>query len=309
MAKVESCPKTTVASSVETVEPLVRLFGVLLFCFFAYSAQAFVLPSSVGFSQSFDNDKNRYSALNFSLATPIQAMVHGGISLSNLQFDENNSGENRFYSLGIQSNPLRDWVFSGDFSYIEVSDQMRIANPSATVQSYFRRVNFRLEVGYRMIETEVTPALGTFVQSFGDLIRDENFWWDLSAQLDPTENIVIGLNYRQYQYSTRFDFFTTALAQPLGYSLATINFGASFADFIYSINGTFYRNRWDFSLDYTLIENEFEDSRTSIWTPSVGFRLNQKWFFNMSVGLSRGVTSGEEDRTGGFLSLGTTYSF
>ncbi len=270
---------------------------------------AFKLPSSVGVSQSFDNDENRYLALDFNFGTPVGAMLSAGASFSKLKFDEENEGRNNSYYVGIQSNPLRDWVFGGQFAYLQVSDQMRIFNPSVTVQRYFYRINFKLEVGYRIIETEITPGLQFFLRSDDDLVEDENFWWNLSTNLEPIENFVVGLSYRQYQYSSRFQFFTTAAAQPLGYTLDTINFGASFADYIYSIHGTFYRRRWDFSLDYTFVKNEFEEASTYTWTPSVGFRLNDQWFFNTSIGFSRGVAEDADSRTGGFISLGTTFSF
>ncbi len=270
---------------------------------------AYKLPSSIGVSQSFDNDENRLTALDFNVGTNFYAMLSAGASFSKMKYDDDNDGQINSYYVGIQSNPLRDWIFGTQFQYTRVSDQMRIFNPSVSVQRYFNRFDIKLDVGYRIIESELTPALMFFLQSGDDNVEDENFWWNLSTHIEPFRDFVVGISYLQYQYSTPFEFFTRPTAQVLGYTLDTINYGSSFADYIYSVNGTFYRNRWDFTLDYTYVKNQFEEAATYTWTPSVGFHLNKRWFFSASMGLSRGVTEGEEDRTGGFLTLGTTFSF
>lgn len=286
-----------------------RIFIFLFPLLLSPPVWAYKLPSSVGFSQTFDNDQNRLSALDITIGTPFYAMIAMGATFSRMQFDENHAGQTNNYYIGMSSNPLRDWVFASQMNYVQVSDQMKIYNPSLSLTRYFAKINFKLDIGYRIIETELTPGLAFLLRTQDDFIRDENFWWNLSTNIEAIPNFIVGVSYWQFQYSTRFDFFTTAAAQPLGYTLDTINYGASFADYIFSINGTVFRNRWDFSLDYTFVKNEFEDAKIDTWTPSVGFRLNDNWYFNASIGLSRGVITGEEDRSGGFLSLGTTFSF
>lgn len=282
---------------------------VVSLLFFHWQAFGYKLPSSLSVSQRFDNDRNRETALDFTYGTPFYAMVNVGIARSHLQFDDEETGENRSYIFGISSNPLRDWVFAYDFSYIDVSDQMTILDPSISILKYFKKFDLKLNIGYRTIKTDISDLLQTLRPSLGEEIQDDNFWWRLSTNINITPKIVLGLSYQQFQYSTRFDFFTLPIAETLGYTFDTLNYGASFADYIYSVNGSFYRNRWDFALDYTFVSNEFDDTQTYTWTPSVGFHLNKSWYFYMNIGFSRGVTPDEEDVTGGFFGLGTTFSF
>ena len=288
------------------VKQFILLVFILLLGQSAYSQK---VPSSLAVFQSFDNDENRNTALDFIWSTPFYALIHGGSAYSRLQFDDETTGKNSTYYLGIQSNPLRDWIFGFNYSYTNVSEQMKIFNSSIFIQKYFNHWNLRLDVGSRLIETEITTALQNLFQTADDTSTDENPWWALALEVDITPQFSLMASYRQFQYTLNFGFFNTAVAQPFGYDLDTINYGATFPDNIVSVGGNVYLRRWDLGLEYQFINNEFDDTKTTTIIPSAGFHLNKKWFFNLSLGFSRGVTEDEEDTVGRFLGLGTTFSF
>ena len=279
---------------------------VLLLLFLPQAQADLALPSSVGITQSFDNDENRSSSLDMTLATPGHAIFSAGLFHSHLNFSEEVTGQNRGAYVGVQSNPMRDWIFGFDYQYIEVSDQMRITNPTIFVRNFVGLFNYELNIGYRNIQTKVTDRSALLFRSEKDYVIDENLWWRLQLGLD-YKKFQFGLSYQQYQYSLRFDFFNYPIAQNLGYSLDTINYGSSFADFIAFAYVKYFRERWDFTLDYSHVENEFDSSSVQTLTPSAGFQLNPKWYFTMSVGFSRGVTENADPRAGNFLSIGTIF--
>ena len=289
----------------------------VFFILFSQPLWAMTLPSSVGVSQSFDNDRNSNTSLDFTLGTNFGAMLSAGGSFSRFQYGDSESerGNNTTLFGGVQSNPLRDWIFGVNGAYTKVSSQMRIYDPSVFIKNYFWRLNWRLDVGYRTIILDTPQDFPLLVQNIPDPAKDENFWWQLGVDLDLSKNFVVGASYKQYQYSLRFDFFNYPVAQTIGYNLDTINYGAGFPDSIAVVHANYFRNRWDFALTYSFVQNEFDDSLTYTWTPSAGFALNDHWYFNMSLGFSRGVTEEDNnseqqlDRTGSFFSLATTYTF
>ncbi|MCJ8277674.1 MAG: hypothetical protein HRT44_07710 [Bdellovibrionales bacterium] len=280
---------------------------VVIFILIPSTLWAYKVPSSVSLSQSFDNDKNRSTNLALDVSTKPGAIIRLDYTNSYYEFDEDNKGNFSTVGLGLGTNPLNDLVFNVDYSYSVVSDQLAVADPSMSLKGFWGNWDTELTVCYRIIEIKITEEFrNLFSGVTAQQVTDENYWWSLSLGRS-FGRFYAYLKYSQYQYSRSFGFFSRNIATLLGYDLDTISYGTSLIDFSGKIGISYSLNRWGFNLDYSRLENEFEEGSVRVLVPSVNFQLNKSWSFDANLGLTRGVAEDEEDTIGRFLGLGVTY--
>ncbi|MEM7645660.1 MAG: hypothetical protein AAF203_02010, partial [Pseudomonadota bacterium] len=177
-----------------------------------------------------------------------------------------------------------------------------------SVRYYFGNWDIKGRIGHRTILTELPSQFQNLFQTDLNQVDDKNLWWSLQIG-HSWENLGGQVSYTQYQYGINFGFFNRAVAPLLGYTLDTISFGSSFADFI--VTGSLFYD-WKqlfFSFDYSYLKNQFDSSQTQIFAPGLDWSFHPRWSVDVRFGLSFGETPEEELTQGNFLGVGISYSW